>query len=91
MSPALQDVVSQTLTEQKACARAFNRYRYLSIAAFFAVLFVLVYLDGVETDTPSVEIAEFLGVLILFQIFWIFLMHCASQESEAEIRYYKFL
>nr|WP_315004878.1 hypothetical protein [uncultured Campylobacter sp.] len=90
MSSALQDVVSQTLTEQKACARAFNRYRYLSIAAFFAVLFVLVYLEGVETDTPSVEIAEFLGVLILFPIFWIFFLHCAGQKTEAEIRYYKF-
>ena len=90
MSPALQDVVSQTLIEQKACAKIFNRYRYLSIAAFFAVLFVLAYLDGVETDTPLIEIAEFLGVLILFPIFWIFLLHCAGQESEAEIRYYKF-
>lgn len=90
MSPSLQDVVSQTLTEQKACARVFNRYYYLSIAAFFAVLFVLVFLNGVETDTPLIEIAEFSSVLILFHIFWIFLMHCASQESEAEIRYYKF-
>lgn len=90
MSPALQDVVSQTLTEQKTCARAFNRYYYLSIAVIFAVLFVLVFLNGVETDTPLIEIAEFSSVLILFQIFWIFLMHCASQESEAEIRYYKF-
>lgn len=90
MSPALQDAISQTLIEQKACARAFNRYRYLSIAAFFAVLFVLVFLNGVKADTPLIEIAEFSSVLILFQIFWIFLMHCASQESEAEIRYYKF-
>ena len=90
MSPALQDVVSQTLTEQKACARAFNRYRYLSVAAFFTVLFAIMSLDGVKADTPLIKIAEFLGVLILFQIFWIFLMHCASQESEAEIRYYKF-
>ncbi len=48
MPPSLQDAISQTLTEQKACARAFNRYYYLSIAAFFAVLFVLVYLDGVK-------------------------------------------
>ena len=90
MLPALQDVVSQTLTEQKACARAFNRYRYLGIAAFFAVLFAIMSLDGVKADTPLIKIAEFLGVLILFQIFWIFLMHCTSQESEAEIRYYKF-
>ena len=90
MSSALQDVVSQTLTEQKARARVFNRYRYLSIAAFFAVLFVLVYPDGVKVDTPLIKIAEFLGALILFQIFWIFFLHCASQESEAEIRYYKF-
>lgn len=90
MSPALQDVVSQTLIEQRACAKAFNRYRYLSIAAFFAVLFVLVFLNGVKADTPLIKIAEFSSVLILFQIFWIFLMHCASQESEAEIRYYKF-
>ncbi|WP_306528364.1 DUF3137 domain-containing protein [Campylobacter sp.] len=90
MSPSLQDAISQTLIEQKACARVFNRYYYLSIAAFFAVLFVLVFLDGVKADTPSIEIAEFLGALIFFPIFWIFLMHCASQESEAEIRYYKF-
>ncbi len=48
MSPSLQDAISQTLIEQKACARVFNRYYYLSIAAFFAVLFVLVYLDGVK-------------------------------------------
>ncbi len=48
MSPSLQDAISQTLIEQKACAKIFNRYRYLSIAAFFAVLFVLVYLDGVK-------------------------------------------
>lgn len=90
MSPALQDAISQTLIEQKACARVFNRYYYLSIAVFFAVLFVLAYLDGVKADTPLIKIAEFLGVLILFQIFWIFLLHCAGQESEAEIRYYKF-
>ncbi len=90
MSPAMQDVVSQTLTEQKACARAFNRYYYLSIAAFFAVLFAIMSLDGVKADTPLIKIAEFLGVLILFQIFWIFLLHCAGQETEAEIRYYKF-
>lgn len=90
MSPSLQDAISQTLIEQKACARVFNRYYYLSIAAFFAVLFVLVFLNGVKADTPLIEIAEFSSVLILFQIFWIFLMHCASQESETEIRYYKF-
>ena len=90
MSPSLQDAISQTLIEQKACARVFNRYYYLSIAAFFAVLFVLVFLNGVKADTPLIKIAEFSSVLILFQIFWIFLMHCASQESEAEIRYYKF-
>ena len=90
MSPSLQDAISQTLTEQKACARVFNRYYYLSIAAFFAVLFVLVFLNGVKADSPLIEIAEFLGVLILFHIFWIFLMYCASQETEAEIRYYKF-
>lgn len=90
MSPSLQDAISQTLIEQKACAKIFNRYRYLSIAAFFAVLFVLVFLNGVKADTPLIEIAEFSSVLILFHILWIFLMHCASQESEAEIRYYKF-
>jgi len=90
MSPSLQDAISQTLIEQKACAKIFNRYRYLSIAAFFAVLFVLVFLNCVKADTPLIEIAEFSSVLILFHIFWIFLMHCASQESEAEIRYYKF-
>ena len=91
MSPSLQDAISQTLIEQKACARVFNRYYYLSIAAFFAVLFVAMYLDGVKADTPLIKIAEFLGVLILFQIFWIFLLHCAGQETEAEIRYYKIL
>ena len=90
MSPALQDVVSQTLTEQKACARVFNRYYYLSIAAFFAVLFVLVFLNGVKVDTPLIKIAEFLGALIFFPIFWIFFLHCAGQKTEAEIRYYKF-
>ena len=90
MSPSLQDAISQTLIEQKACARVFNRYRYLSIAAFFAVLFVLVYPDGVKVDTPLIKIAEFLGALIFFPIFWIFFLHCAGQETEAEIRYYKF-
>ena len=90
MSPSLQDAISQTLIEQKACARVFNRYYYLSIATFFAVLFVLVFLNGVKADTPLIEIAEFLGTLIFFQIFWIFLLHCASQETEAKIRYYKF-
>ena len=90
MSPSLQDAISQTLIEQKACARAFNRYRYLSIAAFFAVLFAIMSLDGVKADTPLIKIAEFLGVLILFQIFWIFFLHCAGQETEAEIHYYKF-
>ena len=90
MSSSLQDAISQTLIEQKACAKIFNRYRYLSIAAFFAVLFVLVFLNGVETDTPPIEIAEFLGVLIFFPIFWIFFLHCAGQKTEAEIRYYKF-
>ena len=90
MSPSLQDVVSQTLTEQKACARAFNRYYYLCIAAFLAILFVAMYLDGVKADTSLIKIAEFLGTLILFPIFWIFLLHCAGQKTEAEIRYYKF-
>ena len=90
MSPALQDVVSQTLTEQKACAKAFNRYYYLSIAVILAIIPIGLYLDGVKVDTPLIKIAEFLGALIFFQIFWIFLMHCASQETEAEIRYYKF-
>ena len=89
MSPSLQDAISQTLIEQKACAKIFNRYRYLSIAAFFAVLFVLVYLNGVKADTPLIIIAEFSSVLILFH-FWIFFMHCAGQKTEAEIRYYKF-
>ncbi len=90
MPPALQDAISQTLIEQKSCARVFNRYRYLSIAAFFAVLFVAMYLDGVKADTSLIKIAEILGTLIFLQIFWIFLLHCASQETEAEIRYYKF-
>ena len=90
MSPALQDAISQTLTEQKVCAKIFNRYRYLSIAAFFAVLFAIMSLDGVETDTPLIKIAEFLSALIFFPIFWIFFLHCADQKTEAEIRYYKF-
>ena len=59
MSPSLQDAISQTLIEQKACAKIFNRYRYLSIAAFFAVLFVLVFLNCVKAATPLMEIAEF--------------------------------
>ena len=90
MSSALQDAISQTLTEQKTCARAFNRYYYLSIAAFLAILFVAMYLDGVKADTPLIKIAEILGTLIFLQIFWIFFLHCAGQETEAEIRYYKF-
>ena len=90
MSPSLQDAISQTLTEQKACARAFNRYYYLSIAVILVIIPIGLYLDGVKADTPLIKIAEFLGVLILFQIFWIFLLHCAGQETEAEIRYYKF-
>ena len=90
MSPSLQDAISQTLIEQKACARAFNRYRYLSIAAFFTVLFAIMSLDGVKADTPLIKIAEFLGALIFFPIFWIFFLHCAGQKTEAEIRYYKF-
>ena len=57
MSPALQDAISQTLTEQKACARAFNKYYYLCIAAFLAILFVVMYLDGVKADTPLIKIA----------------------------------
>ena len=90
MSPALQDAISQTLIEQKACARAFNRYYYLSIAVILAIIPIGLYLDGVKVDTPLIKIAEFLGALIFFQIFWIFLLHCAGQETEAEIRYYKF-
>ena len=31
-----------------------------------------------------------MGTLIFFPIFWIFLLHCAGQKTEAEIRYYKF-
>ena len=90
MSPALQDVVSQTLTEQKTCARAFNRYYYLSIAVILVIIPIGLYLDGVKADTPVIKIAEILGTLIFLQIFWIFLLHCAGQETEAEIRYYKF-
>ena len=90
MSPSLQDAISQTLTEQKACARVFNRYYYLSIAVILAIVPIGLYLDGVKVDTPLIKIAEFLGTLIFFQIFWIFLLHCAGQETEAEIRYYKF-
>ena len=90
ISPALQDVVSQTLTEQKTCARAFNRYYYLSIAVILVIIPIGLYLDGVKADTPVIKIAEILGTLIFLQIFWIFLLHCAGQESEAEIRYYKF-
>lgn len=90
MSPSLQDAISQTLTEQKACARVFNRYYYLSIAVILAIVPIGLYLDGVKVDTPLIKIAEFLGTLIFFQIFWIFFLHCAGQETEAEIRYYKF-
>jgi len=86
----LQDAISQTLTEQKACARVFNRYYYLSIAVILAIVPIGLYLDGVKVDTPLIKIAEFLGTLIFFQIFWIFFLHCAGQETEAEIRYYKF-
>ena len=78
MSPALQDVVSQTLTEQKICARAFNRYYFLSIAVILVIIPIGLYLDGVKADTPVIKIAEILGTLIFLQIFWIFLLHCAG-------------
>ena len=66
MSPSLQDAISQTLIEQKACARAFNRYYYLSIAVILAIVPIGLYLDGVKVDTPLIKIAEFLGALIFF-------------------------